>query len=147
MNKVTSKFIVLGLISLLTACSGNQSSHKTASATTGYKGATNKPTDNFIAKKTSSLSGITIASTNNICVDHFNFLRETHASEYNKYTHSYGQIGSGYTFLNVNKNIMDDDAKKVYTMMLEMKLDTLCAKVQYTGYGIVKGKIKELSAI
>lgn len=50
-------------------------------------------------------------------------------------------------FLNVNKNIMDNDAKEVYTMMLEMKLDTLCSKVQYTGYSVVKGKIKELSSI
>jgi len=49
--------------------------------------------------------------------------------------------------LNVNKNIMDNDAKEVYTMSLEMKLDTLCSKVQYTGYSVVKGKIKELAGI
>ncbi|TBL65502.1 hypothetical protein [Hafnia paralvei] len=56
-------------------------------------------------------------------------------------------LDKGYRFLNTNKNIMDEDAKKVYTMMLEMKLDTLCSKVQYSGYSIIKIKMKELSSI
>ncbi|TBL78906.1 hypothetical protein EYY94_01490 [Obesumbacterium proteus] len=152
MNMGSSKLLILGSICLLAACSTQpskkpqSSNHKTAAATTGYTN-TNTPTDNYIAKRSANLTGITLASTNNVCVDHFNFLRETQASQYQKYTKDYGDIGKGYRFLNVNKNIMDNDAKEVYTMSLEMKLDTLCSKVQYTGYSVVKGKIKELAGI
>lgn len=152
MNMGSSKFLVLGSICLLAACSSQPAkkpqgnNHTTAAATTGYKN-TSTPADNYIAKRTATLTGITLASTNNICVDHFNFLREAQSNQYQKYTKDYGDIGKGYRFLNVNKNIMDNDAKQVYTMMLEMKLDTLCSKVQYTGYSVVKDKIKELSSI
>lgn len=144
----TSTFLLLGSVCLLSACSMPSAKKTTsaASATTGYQAA-NTATDNYIAKRVSTLTGFTLASTNNLCVDHFNFLKEAQASTYPKYTKNYSDIGKGYRFLNINKNIMDKDAKEVYTMMLEMKLDTLCTKVQYSGYAVVKDKIKALSTI
>lgn len=146
----TSTLLLLGSVILLSACSaGKKPATKTASAasaTTGYQ-STNTSTDKYIAKRVTTLTGFTLASTNNVWVDHFNFLKEAQADSYPKYTKDYGDIGKGYRFLNINKNIMDKDAKEVYTMMLEMKLDTLCTKVQYSGYAVVKDKIKQLSAI
>ncbi|MCE9886108.1 hypothetical protein [Obesumbacterium proteus] len=147
----SSKLLILGTMCLLAACSSMSSKkavnhHRAASVTTGYHND-NTPADNYIAKRSANLTGITLASTNNVCVDQFNFLREAQSDKYSKYTADYGNIGKGYRFLSVNKNIMDGDAKNVYNMMLEMKLDTLCSKVQYTGYSVVKEKIKELSSI
>lgn len=88
-----------------------------------------------------------IASSNNQCVDHFNFLRQAKDKKYQGYSQQYVDISNGYTFLNVNKNIMDTDAKEVYTMTLNMKLDTLCTKVNYTGFQLIRQKIKALSAV
>ncbi|WP_202301496.1 hypothetical protein [Dryocola clanedunensis] len=143
----TSTLLLLGSVFLLSACSApSKKAPSAASATTGYQ-STNTPTDKYIAKRVTTLAGFTLASSNNVCVDHFNFLKEAQSNNYPKYTKDYGDIGKGYRFLNINKNIMDKDAKDVYTMMLEMKLDTLCTKVQYSGYAVVKDKIKELSSI
>ena len=119
---------------------------KSAEQTTGYHNA-NTGADNYAAKRTAALTGIPLASTNNLCVDHFNFLKESKSDAYPIYTKNYSDIGNGYRFLNINKNIMDADAKKVYTMMLEMKLDTLCTKVKYSGYSVIKNKIEMLSDI
>lgn len=142
--------LAIGVICLLSACSSQPAKKTAATAsaatTTGYQ-SHNAPTDSYITKRIATLAGFTLASTNNLCVDHFNFLKEAKSSKYSKFTQDYGDVGKGYRFLNINKNIMDKDAKEVYTMMLEMKLDTLCSKVQYTGYSVVKEKIKELSSI
>ena len=154
MNKrnafISFKVLIVSFICLLAGCSSSSvkhsNSHRAAAATTGYT-QSNSPTDNYIDKRTQAITGITLASTNNVCVDQFNFLREAQSDKYSKYTTDYGNIGKGYRFLNVNKNIMASDAKSAYTMSLEMKLDTLCSKVQYTGYSVVKEKIKELSSI
>ena len=86
MNMGSSKFLILGSICLLAACSSQPAkkpqgnNHTTAAATTGYKN-TSTPADNYIAKRTATLTGITLASTNNICVDHFNFLRESNTPD------------------------------------------------------------------
>ncbi|EKN4184246.1 hypothetical protein NTJ16_003385 [Yersinia ruckeri] len=143
--------LLLGAMGLLTACSSQPikrtyNNHNTAAATTGYKNIS-APADNYIARHADSLMGFTLASSNNTCVDHFNFLREAKSNQYKEYSKDYGDIGKGYRFLNTNKNIMDNDAKEVYTMMLEMKLDTLCSKIQYTGYSVIKAKMGELSHI
>ncbi|BEM76417.1 hypothetical protein SME38J_05200 [Serratia marcescens] len=88
-----------------------------------------------------------IVSSNNSCVDNFNFLRQAGNEKYQQYSKDYIKIGDGFRFLNTNKNIMGDDAKTVYTMKLDMKLDTLCYKVNYAGYQVIKAKIKELYGI
>lgn len=146
-NKTSILFLSIISASFLTACSTQpttkQNNHSVASKTTGY----NTPTDTYIAKRATALTGVALASTNNTCVDHFNFLKESQSNKYTEFSKNYGDIAKGYRFLNVNKNIMDNDAKQVYSMMLEMKLETLCSKVQYTGYSVVKSKIKELSSI
>ena len=88
-----------------------------------------------------------VASSNNLCVDHFNFLRQAGDDKYQKYSRDYIQIGDGYSFLNTNKNIMNGDAKRVYTNTLDMKLNTLCSEVNYAGFQVIQQKINALSNI
>lgn len=80
-------------------------------------------------------------------MDNYNFLREEKSSQYPKYAEDYNKITDGFKFLNSNKNIMDKDAKKVYTMELKMKLETLCSKIQYSSFILVNEKRKGLSDI
>lgn len=151
MKSKCSVVVLMGAALLLSACSATQVKKKPA--TSSAKGKVtmlkreNPAAEKYQERRSSLLSGVTITSTNNTCVDHFNFLRESKSEQYSKYTKDYGDLGKGYRFLNVNKNIMDEDAKKIYTMALDMKLNTLCSKVQYTGYSVVKEKIKSLSGI
>ncbi|HEO9694312.1 TPA: hypothetical protein QIM62_004838 [Klebsiella aerogenes] len=105
------------------------------------------PTERYISKKNPLTPVNSISSSNNRCVDDFNFLRLTGSKQYQKYSHDYVKIGDGYKFLNQNKNIMGGDAKDVYTMKLDVKLDTLCTRVNYEGYQVIKEKIKELYGI
>ena len=88
-----------------------------------------------------------IPATGNLCVDNFNFLRQAGDDKYQDYSQKYIAVGNGYTFLNTNKNIMDKNAQEVYSMKLDMKLDTLCSKVNYAGYQVIHRKMKELSGI
>ncbi|MFM1348934.1 hypothetical protein WFP14_20585 [Yersinia proxima] len=88
-----------------------------------------------------------VVSSNNACVDHFNFLRQAGDDKYSKYSRNYIQISDGYRFLSTNKNIMDSDAKRVYTQTLDMKLNTLCSEVNYAGYQLIQQKISALSHI
>ncbi len=88
-----------------------------------------------------------VVSSNDACVDHFNFLRQAVDDKYQKYSRRYVDIGAGFTFLNTNKNIMNDDAKKVYTNTLEMKLMTLCSEVSYAGFLVIQKKIDALGVI
>ncbi|WP_282808361.1 hypothetical protein [Hafnia alvei] len=88
-----------------------------------------------------------VTSSNNLCVDHFNFLRQAGDDKYQKYSRDYIQIGDGYSFLNTNKNIMNGDAKRVYTNTLDMKLNTLCSEVNYAGFQVIQQKINALSNI
>lgn len=88
-----------------------------------------------------------IASSNNLCVDHFNFLRQAGDDKYQKFSRDYVQIGDGYRFLSTNKNIMNGDAKRVYTNTLDIKLTTLCSEVNYAGFQVIQQKINALSGI
>lgn len=88
-----------------------------------------------------------VASSSNACVDHFNFLRQAGDDKYQKYSRDYTQIGDGYSFLNTNKNIMNNDSKRVYTNTLDMKLNTLCSEVNYAGFQVIQQKIGALSGI
>jgi len=133
-----SKIVLMSSLVLLSACSQ------------GNKLLNDRANGSFAGKytKTSTLVPInSIQSSQNICVDNFNFLRSAKSDKYQDYSRDYIKVGSGYTFLNVNKNIMGNDAKEVYTMNLDMKLDTLCTKVKYSSYQFIRGKILELSSI
>lgn len=92
-------------------------------------------------------SGNARSSTNNKCMDNYNFLKEEKSYQYDKYSGDYNKITEGFKFLNSNKNIMDADAKKIYTMDLKMKLETLCSKIQYSSFILVNDKRKSLSGI
>jgi len=120
----------------LAACSTGTVKHTTATPTIKYA------KDNSKIVPTSA-----VASSNNKCVDNFNFLRQAGDAHYQDYSRDYMKVGAGYSFLNVNKNIMEGDAKRVYTMKLDMKLDTLCSEVNYAGYQVIQQKIKELGGI
>ncbi|HEY3984346.1 hypothetical protein [Cedecea sp.] len=91
--------------------------------------------------------GMTVASTNNKCIDNFNLLKEEKSGQFEKYSEEYTKITDGYAFLNANKNIMDDSAKRIYIMELKMKIETLCAKIQYSSFILVNEKRKSFSDI
>lgn len=122
---------------LMTACSSNLSPHK----------STSKPVIKYAKENSRIVPVNSISSSSNQCVDNFNFLRQAGDPKYNDFSKQYIKVGNGYNFLNVNKNIMDADAKEVYAMKLDMKLDTLCSKVNYAGYQVIRQKIKELGDI
>lgn len=135
------KLLALSSLVFLTACS-NGFFNKTGNAD-----RSNASFAGGYTKKSPLVPVNTIASSNNLCVDNFNFLRQARSNDYPKYSENYIKIGSGYTFLNVNKNIMGKDARDVYAMSLETKLDKLCSRVKYTSYQIVIDKISELDSI
>lgn len=128
---------------LLTACSAPMKN--TQSAIPSVSG--NRVAESYINKRQSLYQGVTIASTNNACVDGFNFLKNVNQLQYSQYSNNYTQINQDFTFLSINKNIMDKDAKEFLSMALSKKMDTLCAKVQYAGFIGVKDKVRVLSSI
>ncbi|MGK0603436.1 hypothetical protein [Yokenella regensburgei] len=136
------KLLPAASLVLLAACASTgapQGVNKTATKAT--------PAEKYVSHSTPLTPENTIASSSNRCVDNFNFLRQAGSGQYQKYSQDYIKIGDGYRFLNTNKNIMGDDAKAVYTMKLDMKLDTLCNRVDYAGYQVIKEKIKALYGI
>lgn len=151
--------LVFGAMFLLNACSvpvskkmNKKVNDKTTSQTNNNSATTvnnqnSIPARNYIEKKGMLFDGITIVSSNNECVDRFNFLKEANGGEYQQYSNDYNKISRNYTFLNVNKNIMDKDSKELLSMTLSTKLDTLCSKVQFSGFQSVKEKVKGLSSI
>ncbi|WP_380184353.1 hypothetical protein [Kalamiella sp. sgz302252] len=132
---------------LLSACSSGTNKHaatKTSGETKQTAAVNPQPVIKYSRGNSKIVPVNPVISSNNQCVDHFNFLRQAGEKKYHKYSQDYIKIGEGYSFLNVNKNIMDNDAKRVYTMKLDMKLDTLCSVVNYAGYKVIQEKIKEL---
>ncbi|WGL95857.1 hypothetical protein [Arsenophonus nasoniae] len=147
--------LVFSIMFLLNACSlpvlkkmNNKATSQTnKNNATIVNNQSNIPAQNYIKKRRMLFDGITIASSNNKCVDHFNFLKEANGGKYLQYSHDYNKISRDYTFLNVNKNIMDKDSKELLSMTLSTKLDIVCSKVQFSGFQSVKEKIKVLSTI
>lgn len=119
---------------LLSACSMNTVENEKNKKATASK-------INYAKGSSRILPAATLASSNDLCVDHFNFLRQAGDDKYKKFSRDYIQIGDGYNFLNVNKNIMSSDARRVYTNELEMKLNTLCSEVNYAGFQFIQQKI------
>ncbi|HEO9694316.1 TPA: hypothetical protein QIM62_004843 [Klebsiella aerogenes] len=134
---------LLPIISLVlqVACTPYSGNHIASNLSVGNKGAR-------YGKHTNGKSLLTpvnsINSSNNRCVDDFNLLRLSGSEKYQEYSHDYVRISDGYKYLNQNRNIMGSDARDVYTMGLDLKLDVLCSKVNYEGYQLIKGKIKVL---
>lgn len=118
---------------------------KTATVSTNNE--TNLAATAYAQNKQSISQGIVIASTRNACVDSFNFLKGLNQGQFDNYSADYSKINQNYTFLNINKEIMDKDSKELLSMTLNKKLDTLCAKVQYAGFIGVKDRLKVLSDI
>lgn len=138
--KFSKAFIVsAGCIFLLTACAGGSPNSNKKTAKTAK--------ENYVERKSPFFDGIVIASTNNPCIDQFTFIRGNKIDTYNNYSADYAKIGDGYRFLNVNQHIMGKEAKEVYTMQLDLKLDTLCSKAHYTSYQIIKEKMRNLANI
>lgn len=134
-----SKIFLVSTLVLLSGCS--------LSENRALHDRSNKSFAGNFTKKSTLVPINSIQSSQNICVDNFNFLRSAQSKKYSDYSRDYIKVGSGYTFLNVNKNIMGDDAKDVLTMNLDMKLDTLCTKVKFSSYQVIRQKISELSPI
>lgn len=87
----------------------------------------------------------TIQSTGNSCADNFNFLKLSNYSNYESLSKRYIDINNGYKFLKENREIMGDDARRVYTMNLDMKLDTICSEVELISFQLIQDKIKSLN--
>ncbi|MBS0849355.1 hypothetical protein [Citrobacter sp. JGM124] len=126
-------------VMFLAACSTNMAKNTTKQSPA--------PTIKYAQNNSRIVPVNSVASSNNPCVDHFNFLRQAGDNKYQKYSRDYIQIGDGYNFLNTNKNIMNGDAKRVYTNTLDMKLNTLCSEVNYAGFQVIQQKINALSNI
>ncbi|TBL65508.1 hypothetical protein, partial [Hafnia paralvei] len=111
LTKSIPTFLLLAMCGgLLSACSSQPPKPLLKHAeSAGFKNA-----DSYVDRRTRTLIGTTLASTNNVCVDHFNFLKEAKSGQYQGYSNDYNELAKGYRFLNTNKNIMDEDAKKVY---------------------------------
>ncbi|HDR2357211.1 TPA: hypothetical protein QCH65_004462 [Enterobacter roggenkampii] len=129
--------LIVTPILLVTACSANPFNHK----------PTSKPEVEYARGNSKIIPVNPIASSNNKCVDNFNFLRQAGDSGYKDFSHQYIKVGNGYKFLNTNKNIMDPNAKEIYAMELDVKLYTLCAKVSYAGFNFIRNKMNELKDI
>ncbi|WP_064352142.1 MULTISPECIES: hypothetical protein [Pantoea] len=111
--------------------------------TTGSK-SHNAQVSNYINDKSSLTYGNTIPGSGNICIDQFNFLKQSGSQKYSIYTQQYDRINSNFVFLNKNKNIMDKDAARMLAEALNMQLDSLCASVNFTGFQLVKRKIGDM---
>lgn len=130
------KSIPVVSVLFLAACSSGTVTH-----------TANKPIVTY-AKESSTIVPVqSVASTSNACVDNFNFLRRAGASQYETLSRNYIKVNDGFNFLRVNKNIMGEDARRIYSMNLDMKLDTICSEVNYVSYKLVQEKIKELNNI
>lgn len=134
---------ISSLIFFVSACSSSPVTHPV----TATQAAKQKDTPASKYAERSVLPSNTIASSSDPCVDNFNFLREAGSDSYQVYSKDYVKIGNGYNFLGQNKNIMGNDARQVYNMNLDVKLDTLCNKVKYASFGIIKNKIKDFDGI
>jgi len=143
MNNLNAIILSSACVLLLSACAGNKNSPKERVSAASVSNA-NAPQGVAAERKSPFFDGIVIASTNNACIDKFNFIRGTDTSTYKNYSDDYSKIGEGYKFLNIN---MGQEAKEIYTMQLDLKLDTLCAKAHYTSYQIVKEKVRNLANI
>lgn len=149
------RIVLITLTSLfLAACSSTPQKKITSTiskpnvpktATVSTNNETNLAATAYAQNKQIISQGIVIASTKNACVDSFNFLKGLNQDAFNNYSADYSKINQNYTFLNINKEIMDKDSKELLSMTLNTKLDTLCAKVQYTGFIGVKNRLKMLS--
>lgn len=127
--------IFLGCVSSLVACTSPVSQTRVMSDADKPKAQQDRST---------MLGGGAVASTNNLCIDNLNFIKDNDNEKYNSFSEEYALIGEGYHFLKINKNIMGNEAKNIYTMSLDMKLDALCSKVHFSAYKLVKRKINEL---
>ncbi|MDV5354871.1 hypothetical protein HF650_02520 [Kosakonia sp. SMBL-WEM22] len=146
MNKLNAIILSSACVCLLSACAGNASQQRKGDSAANVS-SVNAVQGVATERKSPFFDGIVIASTNNACIDKFNFIRGTDTATYKNYSSDYSKIGEGYKFLNINKNIMGKEAKEIYTMQLDLKLDTLCAKAHYTSYQIVKEKMRNLANI
>lgn len=134
---------ISSLIFFVSACSSSPLTHPVGTTQNSKQNTT--PASKYAVR--SVLPSNTIASSSNPCVDNFNFLREAGSDSYPLYSNDYVKIGNGYNFLSQNRNIMGNDARQVYNMNLDVKLDTLCNQVGYASFGIIKDKIKEFDGI
>ncbi|WP_249215940.1 hypothetical protein [Citrobacter sp. JGM124] len=133
--------VALLSVIFLAGCSSNVVKNTTT------KPVSAAPATNYAQNNSRIVPVNSVVSSNNPCVDRFNFLRLAGNEKYQKYSNDYTRIGDGYNFLNTNKNIMNSDARRVYTNTLEMKMDTLCSEVNYAGFQVIQQKISALSNI
>ncbi|WP_092879429.1 hypothetical protein [Izhakiella capsodis] len=93
-------------------------------------------------RKTPKKYWSSLPSSNNTCIDNFNFLKSASQDDYSEFEERYSRISSVYSFLNKNKNIMDPDARSILSISLSMKLNTLCEEIKYKGYQLVRDKVR-----
>lgn len=137
---MTLKVITVASLFFLTACSSTPGTGNGAQ----NSGAAGPELAGAVSGQSPLVPVMSTASSSNNCVDNFNFLRVSKSAKYSEFSQDNKKINDGFRFLNINKNIMGNDARDVYTMTLNMKLDTLCHKARYEAYQVMKSKIQEL---
>ncbi|KEA51240.1 MULTISPECIES: hypothetical protein [Mangrovibacter] len=144
-SQVLKRIIFLAMFSFLNACSNHEQSNVQAVDANALQNAAIADANSIPpAGNTALTDGKTTNSSNSLCIDYLNLIKKNHDKDYDQYADEYTIIGDGYDFFNRNKNIMDKDAREMYRRALEMKLHTLCSRVQYSAYKLIRNKISEL---
>lgn len=150
MNNQFYAYLILPLF-LLTGCGAQHPASQAAdeNAEEDFFIANNQtePTEENATHIRGLTEGLTYLSTHNKCIDNLNMLRDEKSARYPQYAEEYQKITDAFSFLNANKNIMDQSARRIYTMELKMKIETLCSKIQYSNFVLVHEKQKALSGI
>lgn len=143
-SQVLKKILFLTMFSLLSACSNHDQNNVRVADANALQNAAIADANAMPPAEGVMFGGKTTQSSNSLCIDYLNLIKKNHDKDYAQYADEYTVIGDGYDFFNRNKNIMDKDARAMYRMALEMKLHTLCSRVQYSAYKLIRNKISEL---
>ncbi len=86
-------------------------------------------------------------STNDQCVNNFAVIKKLNANEFGVFRGQFEQINGMYSFLEQNRNILDNDPKQLISLELDSKLKMVCARVRNTAFNEVQAKVNHLSMI
>lgn len=75
------------------------------------------------------------------CLDKIEHFRKIDHQNYKNFKAEYDIIIDGFNFLEQNANIMTAETKRIYEMKMDVHINLLCTKLQYSGYKIMKEKL------
>ena len=86
-------------------------------------------------------------STNDQCVNNFSMVKKLNANDFTVFRGQFDKINDMYSFLEQNRNILDEDPKQLISLELDSKLKMVCARVRNTAFNEVQNKVNYLSRI